>query len=141
MARLSQRQRAELPDRAFAYVDRRGQRRLPIHDAAHVRNALARFGQVAFDDDAARDRARARLLKAAQRFRIVPVGFITSELQKRSQGGLPLPSGLVTMLMTDIEGSTALVQQHGDGYRTSRCWSWWRMCLNVFTGEGRWSST
>jgi class 3 adenylate cyclase len=28
-----------------------------------------------------------------------------------------LPSGFVTMLMTDIEGSTALVQQLGEGYR------------------------
>ena len=28
-----------------------------------------------------------------------------------------LPTGFVTMLMTDIEGSTALVQQLGDGYR------------------------
>jgi class 3 adenylate cyclase len=118
VSRLSPQQRAELPDRAFAYIDRRGQRRLPIHDAAHVRNALARFGQVTFEDDAARDRARARLLRAAQRFRIVPVGFITSQLQKRPEGGRALPSGFVTMLMTDMEGSTALVQQHGDGYAT-----------------------
>ena len=58
MATLSASERAALPDRAFAYVDSRGTRRLPIHDAAHVRNALARFGQVAFEDDAARERAR-----------------------------------------------------------------------------------
>ena len=67
MARLSSTERTELPDRAFAYVDSQGNRRLPIHDAAHVRNALARFGQVRFEDDAARERARTRLLKAAQR--------------------------------------------------------------------------
>ena len=117
MARLSPQQRADLPDRAFAYVDRRGDRRLPIHDAPHVRNALARFGQVRFDDDAARDRARARLLRAAQRFRIVPVGFITSELQKRAKDGPALPTGFVTMLMTDIEGSTGLVHRLGDRYQ------------------------
>src|SRR5262245_48086728 len=29
--------------RRFAYVDSKGRRRLPIHDEAHVRNALARF--------------------------------------------------------------------------------------------------
>ena len=46
MARLDPSARAKLPDRAFAYIDSRGQRRLPIHDPAHVRNALARFGQV-----------------------------------------------------------------------------------------------
>ena len=46
MARLTARERASLPDRAFAYVDSTGHRRLPIHDPAHVRNALARFDRV-----------------------------------------------------------------------------------------------
>ena len=115
--------RAKLPNSAFAYVDRQGRRRLPIHDAAHVRNALARFGQVTFDDDDARERARARLLRAAKKFGIVPVGFITGQLQSEREHGrrgarepVPLPSGFVTMLMTDIEGSTALVHRLGDGY-------------------------
>ena len=119
MPTLSASERAALPDRAFAYVDSRGTRRLPIHDAAHVRNALARFGQVAFEDDAARERARQRLLKAAQRFRIVPVGFITSELQAASRRDDPaLPAGFVTLLMTDIEGSTSLVQRLGGRFGT-----------------------
>src|SRR5919198_6712346 len=81
MSRLKSSKRAGLPDKAFAYVDSRGRRRLPIHDKAHVRNALARFNQVAFDDDAARERARKRLLNAAKKYRIVPVGFITGQLQ------------------------------------------------------------
>src|SRR5215472_4804939 len=81
MSRLKPRRRARLPDRLFAYVDSRGQRRLPIHDKAHVRNALARFNQVAFENDAARERARKRLLNAAKKYRIVPVGFITGQLQ------------------------------------------------------------
>src|SRR5687768_15406168 len=46
MATLSAKERAQLPDSAFAYIDSSGKRRLPIHDASHVRNALARFGQV-----------------------------------------------------------------------------------------------
>ena len=55
MARLDPATRAELRDNAFAYIDsQRGRRRLPIHDEAHVRNALARFGQVKFEDAAAR---------------------------------------------------------------------------------------
>ena len=58
-----------------------GVRRLPIHDPAHVRNALARFGQVTFEDEAARERARTRLLNAAKKFKIVPVGFIAGQLQ------------------------------------------------------------
>jgi len=112
--------RAGLPDRAFAYVDERGRRRLPIHDAAHVRNALARFGQVDFESDAARQEARERLLRAAQKHRIVPVGFITGELRsergRRVGADVPMPSGFLTMVLTDIESSTALVDRLGDGY-------------------------
>jgi hypothetical protein len=51
-------ERANLPNSAFAYVDSRGRRRLPIHDERHVRNALARFNQVAFEDERARERVR-----------------------------------------------------------------------------------
>jgi class 3 adenylate cyclase len=85
MSRLKPRKRARLPDRAFAYIDSRGRRRLPIHDKAHVRNALARFNQVAFEDDDARERARKRLLNAAKRYRIVPVGFITGQLRSEQR--------------------------------------------------------
>jgi class 3 adenylate cyclase len=46
-----------------------------------VRNALARFSQVGFEDDGARERARLRLLNAAKKYGIVPVGFITGQLQ------------------------------------------------------------
>jgi hypothetical protein len=79
MSRLDSRKRARLPDRAFAYVDSHGRRWLPVNDKAHVKNALARFNQVAFENDAARERARKRLLNAAKKYRIVPVGFITGQ--------------------------------------------------------------
>ena len=120
MARLKTSKRARLPDSAFAYVDSRGGRRLPVHDKAHVRNALARFNQVVFEDDAARERARKRLLNAAKKFRIVPVGFITGQLaserrhgqiQATSTNAVSLPTGFVTLLMTDIEGSTVLLRR------------------------------
>lgn len=114
MTSLRSGQRARLPDRAFAYVDSHGHRRLPIHDAAHVRNAFARFNQVRFEDDEARERARERLLRAAKRHGIVPLGFITGQL--RTQGKGPLPSGHVTFLLADIEGSTGLVQRLGEAW-------------------------
>ncbi len=124
MARLDAAARADLPNSAFAYVDSRGRRGLPIHDERHVRNALARFNQVAFEDERARERARKRLLNAAKKYRIVPVGFIAGQLRSerelgQAQGLAPvqLPSGFVTMLMTDIEGSTLLVHRLEDGYR------------------------
>lgn len=81
MARLNAKQRTNLPDSAFAYIDSRGKRRLPINDEAHVRNALARFNQVKFEDDEGRERARERLLKAAKKYGIVPIGFITGQLK------------------------------------------------------------
>ncbi|MGH7572081.1 MAG: DUF6582 domain-containing protein [Gemmatimonadota bacterium] len=123
MAKLDARSRARLPDSAFAYVDSRGRRRLPIHDQAHVRNALARFNQVAFENEASRERARKRLLNAAKKHGIVPVGFITTQLRmERSHAatGLDpaaLPSGSVTLLLSDIEASTALLHRLGDRYR------------------------
>jgi class 3 adenylate cyclase len=112
MARLSAKERARLPDSAFAYIDSRGQRRLPIHDPAHVRNALARFGQVAFEDEGARDRARNRLLRAAKKHGIMPIGFISAQLDPQRK----LPKGHVTFLLTDIEGSTELLARLGEGY-------------------------
>jgi class 3 adenylate cyclase len=112
MARLSAKERAQLPDRAFAYIDSRGQRRLPIHDAAHVRNALARFSQVVFEDEAARDRARTRLLRAAMKHGIMPVGFVSAQLQPQGK----LPTGHITFLLADLEGSTGLLGRLDDGY-------------------------
>ena len=85
MAKLDAGKRARLPASAFAYIDGRGRRRLPIHDEAHVRNALARFSQVGFEDDTARERARTRLLNAAKKYGIVPVGFITGQLQSEQR--------------------------------------------------------
>jgi class 3 adenylate cyclase len=122
---LSSSARARLPDSSFAYVDSKGTRRLPINDASHVRNALARFEQVSFEDDAARERARLRLLRAAKKHGIVPLGFFDGQLRKERQQGenegrgtklKDLPRGTVTFLFTDIEGSTRLLQRLGDRY-------------------------
>jgi class 3 adenylate cyclase len=120
MAKLTAAERAKLPDRAFAYIDDHGRRRLPIHDEAHVRNALARFERVRFPDDASRDRARRRLLNAAKRYGIVPVGFMAGQLRSERSARSPdyssLPTGSVAFLLTDIEGSTVLLRQLGDDY-------------------------
>jgi class 3 adenylate cyclase len=125
MAELSKVTRAKLPDSAFAYVDSKGERRLPIHDEAHTRNALARFRRVKFEDDASRERALRRLLRAARKYGIVPIGFIAGQLEServRGRGETAavdvrrLPKGTVTLLLTDIEGSTDLLGRLGDRY-------------------------
>ena len=118
MAELTKKERAGLPDRAFAYVDSQGHRRVPIHDEAHVRNALARFDRVAFEDDAAEERARRRLLNAAKKYRIVPVGFVTGQVRKlrsRSSGVEGLPTGSVTFLETAGVTSRRFAVRHGRG--------------------------
>ncbi len=114
MAKLGAGKRRGLRDSAFAYVDPQGRRRLPIHDESHVRNALSRFNQVVFEDDTARNRARTRLLNAAKRYGIVPVGFVTGQL--RAHTPRELPTGALTFLMTDIESSTALLLQLEDRF-------------------------
>ena len=125
MARLKPKKRARLPDRAFAYIDSRGRRRLPIHDKAHVRNALARFNQVAFESEAARESARTRLLNAAKKFRIVPVGFITGQLQSERRdatagrlvielGRNPAPGELEQRLRTVLRDPTLAVLHWSD---------------------------
>ena len=117
MPTLSATARARLPNSSFAYIDSQGRRRLPINDVSHVRNALARFDQVDFEDDAARERARERLLRAAKKHGIVPLGFFDGQLRKASGANVrSLPRGTVTFLLTDIEGSTRLLEHLGDDY-------------------------
>ena len=70
MAELTTTQRKRLKKSDFAYVDQQGGEHLPIHDAAHVRNALARWNQTDFESAAARDKARNRILRAAKKFGI-----------------------------------------------------------------------
>jgi class 3 adenylate cyclase len=118
MAQLSAKQRAELPNSAFAYVDSQGRRLLPINDEPHVRNALSRFNQVKFEDEAAKERAFRKLLTAATQYGIAPIGFVARQLREAAavEGPVDLPSGLVTLLLSDIEGSTGLVHRLGDRY-------------------------
>jgi class 3 adenylate cyclase len=64
-----------------------------------------------------------RLLNAAKKFGIVPVGFITGQLeserrigQRETSDGSNLPTGFLALMMTDIEGSTTLVHRLGEDY-------------------------
>ena len=70
MAKLTEAQRDKLKESDFAYVDKEGGEHLPIHDASHVRNAIARFNQTHFESKAARERARKKVLDAARKFGI-----------------------------------------------------------------------
>jgi hypothetical protein len=66
MAELSTAERNKLKDSQFAYVDKDGERHLPIHDDEHVRNAIQRFSRTHFESNAAKERAAKAILKAAK---------------------------------------------------------------------------
>ena len=70
MATLDTRDRDKLRSNQFAYVDKEGGEHLPINDESHVRNAIARFNQTEFESQAAKERARKKVLTAARRFGI-----------------------------------------------------------------------
>jgi hypothetical protein len=67
MPELDTQDRERLRDSQFAYVDRQGEGHLPIPDASHVRNAIARFNQTEFESMAAKERARRTILRAAEK--------------------------------------------------------------------------
>ena len=67
MGQLSEGQRNKLPDSAFAYIDKSGERHLPIYDEQHIRNALARFDQTDFESGAAKERAHQKIVAAARK--------------------------------------------------------------------------
>jgi hypothetical protein len=62
---LSTAERNDLPDSQFAFTKARKE---PLVDAAHVRNAIARFDQVEDVSDAERDEAWKRITAAAKKF-------------------------------------------------------------------------
>ena len=70
MPELSAKDRDKLRDSQFAYIDSDGGEHLPINDASHVRNAMARFNQTDFESKAAKERARKKILAAAKRYDI-----------------------------------------------------------------------
>jgi len=65
MANLSEKQREALPDDAFAFPK---QRKEPLTDARHVRNALARFNQVEGVSAEEKREAKRRIERAAEKF-------------------------------------------------------------------------
>jgi hypothetical protein len=62
---MSAAEKDRLPDQEFAFPK---ERKEPLTDARHVRNAIARFDQVEGVSDAERDQAWKRILAAAKRY-------------------------------------------------------------------------
>lgn len=65
MTKLTPKTRFELPAIEFAF---QAQRKEPLEDASHVRNAIARFNQVTGVDKTERDLAWRRILSSAKKY-------------------------------------------------------------------------
>lgn len=74
----------DLPDSVYAYPK---ERKEPMTDASHVRNALARFDQVTGVSDAERDLAFANIKKAAKHYGVELAEGDWSELGRRPRTG------------------------------------------------------
>jgi hypothetical protein len=72
--------REKLPESVFAFPK---QRKEPLTDASHVRNALARFDQVEDVSDEERDRAFANIKKAAEHYGVEMVETSWLDLGKK----------------------------------------------------------
>ena len=73
MSNLDQKDRDHLPKNEYAFEK---QRKEPLENASHVRNAVARFNQVEGVTDAERDAAWKRIEAAAKKYDV--------ELQEKS---------------------------------------------------------
>jgi hypothetical protein len=67
MAELDTKDRNRLRDSSFAWIDKQGERHLPINDESHIRSAIARFNQTDFDETAAKSAAARKILSAARK--------------------------------------------------------------------------
>ena len=82
MSKLDESERDHLKGGQFAFPK---QRKEPLEDASHVRNAVARFDQVKDVTDDERDEAWKRIKAAAKKFDV--------ELEERSWRELGKPKG------------------------------------------------
>jgi hypothetical protein len=67
MSKLTEAKRDQISGEDYAFPK---ERKEPIHDAAHVRNAIARFNQVEGVSDTERDDAWKRIKSAAKRHKV-----------------------------------------------------------------------
>jgi uncharacterized protein DUF6582 len=65
MPELNDEKRDKLPDKEFAFPE---ERKEPLTDASHVRNASARFNQVEGVSEEEKEQAKERIKKAAKKF-------------------------------------------------------------------------
>ncbi len=86
MSKLSDKDREKLPDSEYAFPK---ERKEPLSDARHVRDAIARFDQVEGVTNKERDEAWKRIVQAAHKFDIDLQEQDWRELFKRNGRAIP----------------------------------------------------
>jgi hypothetical protein len=86
MSKLTDKDREKLPESDFAFPK---ERKEPLVDASHVRDAVARFDQVEGVTDKERDEAWKRIKKAAEKFGVELHEKDWRELFKRNDRTVP----------------------------------------------------
>jgi phosphoribosylanthranilate isomerase len=86
MSKLSDKEREELPESDFAFPK---ERKEPIENASHVRDAVARFDQVEGVTNKERDEAWKRIKAAAKKFGVELHEQDWRELFKRNNRPIP----------------------------------------------------
>lgn len=86
MSKLSDKEREELPESDFAFPK---ERKEPIENASHVRDAVARFDQVKGVTNKERDEAWKRIQAAAKKFGVELHEQDWRELFKRNNRPIP----------------------------------------------------
>lgn len=82
--KLSTKDREELPESVFAFPK---ERKEPLTDAKHVRDALARFDQVKDASDSEKDTAFANIKKAAKHYGVSVSESSWHELGSKGHAG------------------------------------------------------
>ncbi|HZU01763.1 MAG TPA: DUF6582 domain-containing protein [Ktedonobacteraceae bacterium] len=86
MSKLTEKDKEKLPESAFAFPK---ERKEPLVDATHVREAIARFDQVQDVTNKERDEAWKRIKKAAAKFDIELQEKDWRDLFKRNGRSIP----------------------------------------------------
>ena len=86
MANLSEKDRDKIPEGEYAFPK---ERKEPLNDARHVRDAVARFDQVQGVTNQERDEAWKRITSAARKFGVEMQEQDWRELFKRNGRALP----------------------------------------------------
>ncbi len=86
MAELSEKKRDKLSESDFAFPK---ERKEPLEDASHVRNAIARFDQVEDVSNKERDDAWKRIKKAAKKYDVDMSEDDWRDMYKRNGKSIP----------------------------------------------------